>query len=460
MESSKAPNVEGVEKSGHRTVYSICGMCAVRCPIQVEVENGRVVWLQGNPHDKAMETSLCAKGSAGLALEYDDERPHQPLIRTGPRGSGQWREASWDEALDYVAAKLQEVIAEYGGRGVVLSDRGGAFNDLTKSFIKAIGSPNYFDHDCTCGRNAHHAAKSLFGLGSTGWVYDIKNTAHIVLFGRNLLESLQVKEAKEFMEALNRGAKCTYIDIRATVTASKATRFWMVRPNTEYALNLAFIHQIIAENLYDTDFVSRWTVGLEALKNGVQGKTPEWAESQTGVPADEIRAFVREIAADAPKVIFHPGWMTARHGQSFYTSRTSYILNVLLGAIETPGGLIISKEAQDAGKKGLKKLVDLSPKVEEKRVDGAGWKYKHFDPGSGLLHRLFPALETGEPYPVGAYIAYRHDPLSALPDPQAQIRAYEKLKLLVSIDVNYSETSWVADVILPEATYLERANIL
>ena len=81
-------------------------------------------------------------------------------------------------------------------------------------------------------------------------------------------------------------------------------------------------------------------------------------------------------------------------------------------------------------------------------------------PGSGLLHLLFPALETGDPYPVGAYITYRHDPLSALPDPEAQIRAYEKLKLLVSIDVNYSETGWYADVILPEATYLERANIL
>ncbi len=460
MESTKAPNVAGVDQPGRRTIYSMCGMCAVRCPIQVEVENGRVVWLQGNPHDKAMETSLCAKGSAGVALEYDNERPRQPLIRTGPRGSGEWREANWDEALDFIAGKLKEVIAEYGGRGVVLSDRGGAFNDLTKAFLRALGSPNYFDHDCTCGRNAHHAAKSLFGLGRTGWVYDIKNTRHIVLFGRNLLESLQVKEAKEFMEALNRGAKCTYIDIRATVTASKATRFWMIKPNTEYALNLAFIHQILNENLYDADFVSRWAVGLEALKKAVQGKTPEWAEVQTGVPAEEIRAFVREIAADAPGVIFHPGWMTARHGQSFYTSRSSYILNVLLGAIETPGGLVIAKEAKDAGHSGLKKLADLSPKVDEKRVDGAGWKYKHFDTGSGILHRLFPALETGDPYPVGAYIAYRHDPLSALPDPEAQIRAFEKLKLLVSIDVNYSETAWYADVILPEATYLERANIL
>lgn len=460
MKSTQAPNCQGVEKSGKRTVYSMCGMCAVRCPIQVEVEDGRVVWIQGNPHDKAMETSLCAKGSAGLAMEYDDERPQRPLIRTGPRGSGQWREADWDEALDFVAERLQEVIKEYGGQGVALSDRGGPFTDLTKSFLKAIGSPNYFDHDCTCGRNAHHAAKSVLGYGRTDLVYDIKNTKHIVLFGRNLLESLQVKEAKEFMDALERGAKCTYIDIRATVTAGKASRFWQIRPNTEYALNLAFIQQILEENLFDAAFVSRWAVGLESLKEWVKGKTPEWAEIQTGVPAQEIRAFVREIAADAPQVIFHAGWMVARHGQSFYTSRSSYILNVLLGAIETPGGLIISKGAKDAGRKGLRKLVDRIPKVEARRVDGAGWHLKHIDPGAGLLHLLFPALETADPYPVGAYIAYRHDPLSALPDPEAQIRAYEKLKLLVSIDVNYSETSWYADVILPEATYLERANIL
>jgi thiosulfate reductase/polysulfide reductase chain A len=438
----------------------MCGMCAVRCPIQVDVEDGRIVWIQGNPHDKGMGTSLCAKGSAGLALEYDNERPHRPLIRTGPRGSGQWREADWEEALDYVAGKLREVINEYGGRGVVLSDRGGPFTDLTKSFVKALGSPNYFDHDCSCARNTHHAAKSVFGYGRTDMVYDIKNTKHLVLYGRNMLESLQVKEAKEFIEALGKGTKCTYIDVRATVTAAKATRFWQVRPNTEYALNLAMIHQVLKENLYDAAFLARWAIGLEALQEQVREKTPEWAETQTGIPAEEIRTFVREIAADAPRVIFHGGWMTARHGQSFYTSRTAYILNALFGAFETPGGLIIAKGAKDAGQKGIKKLVDRIPNVTEKRIDGVGWKYKHFDSGSGLLHLLFPALESGDPYPAGAYIAYRHDPLSALPDPEAQIKAFEKLKLLVSIDVNYSETGWYADVILPEATYLERANIL
>lgn len=460
MKANKAPNVAGVGKPGRRTVYSMCGMCAVRCPIQVEVEDGRVVWVQGNPNDKDMGTSICAKGGAGLALQSDDERPQYPLIRTGPRGGGQWRRASWEEALDYTADKIKEVIAEMGPRGLVLSDRGGPFADLTKSFVKAVGSPNYFNHDCSCGRNTHHATKSLFGLSRTGLVYDIRNTKHIVLYGRNMVESLQVKEAKEFIAAMSAGAKCTYIDPRATLTASKATRFWQIRPNSEYALNLALIHLVLRDNLYDSDFVSRWVDGLDYLRNAVRDKTPQWQEQYTGIPAEELKNFIQEIAADAPRVMFHAGWMTARHRQSFYTSRSSHILNALFGNIEIPGGLIISKKAEDAGAKKLNKLADRIPDVDEKRVDGCGWKYPHWDTGPGILHKLFPALETGDPYQVGAYICYRHDPLSSLPDTDAMKKGLDKLKLLVSIDVNYSETGWYSDVILPETTYLERANLL
>jgi thiosulfate reductase/polysulfide reductase chain A len=435
-------------------------MCAVRCPIEVTVEDGKIVWLQGNHHDKAIGTSLCAKGSAGLGLEFDDERPQTPLIRTGPRGGGKWRRASWDEALDYIAEKLQETTEAFGGRGIMLSDRGGIFADLTKTFVHALGSPNYFNHDAGCAGNIHNASMSVFGFGHSGLGFDLKNAKHLVLYGRNIVESLMVKESKAFMAAMANGMKCTYIDPRASITACKATRYWQVRPNSDYALNLAIIHEVLKQEAYDKEFVDHYLSGMDYLHEMVKDTTPEWQESHTGIPAAEIRSFVSEIAKDAPQVIFHPGWMTARHKQSFYVSRTAMILNALMGNIEIPGGCVLAKSPEHYGRKSLNSLTSRAPKPEDQRVDGAGLSRIQWDPKIGMLHQAFAAMETSQPYGIGAYFAYRHDPLTGLPDPEATKHALDKLKLLVSIDVRYSETGWFSDVILPESTYLERANIL
>lgn len=455
-----APNVSGVGTPGHRTVFSLCGMCAVRCPIELTVEDGKITWIQGNHHDKAIGASLCAKGSAGLGLEFDDERPQTPMIRTGPRGSGQWKRASWDEALDYIAEKLNETIGKFGGKGVILSDRGGMFNDLTQTFVHALGSPNYFNHDAGCAGNVNNASLSVFGIGVTGLLFDLKNTKHIVLYGRNIVESLMVKESKAFMAALANGMKCTYIDPRASITATKATSYWQVRPNSDYALNLAIIHEVLKQEAYDKDFVARFVSGMDSLREAVSDTTPEWQESHTGIPAQKIRDFVKEIAADMPHVIFHPGWMTSRHKQSFYVSRTAMILNALMGNIEIPGGCILGKSPEYYGRKSLNALTARAPKPEDPRVDGAGTTRPQWESKIGMLHQAFAAMETEKPYGIGAYFAYRHDPLTGMPDPEATKHALDKLNLLVSIDVRYSETGWFSDVILPESTYLERANIL
>ncbi len=455
-----APNVSGVGTPGRRTVFSMCGMCAVRCPIEVTVENGKIVWIQGNHHDAAIGTSLCAKGSAGLAFEFDDERPQTPLIRKGPRGSGQWRRASWDEALDYIADKLHETTETFGGRGIMLSDRGGLFTDLTRTFMHALGSPNYFNHDAGCAANVHNAELSVFGIGPSGISFDLKNTKHLVLYGRNIIESLMVKESKAFMSALSNGMRCTYIDPRASITACKATRYWQVRPNSDYALNLAIIHEVLKQQAYDKEFVALHVSGMDYLHEMVKDATPEWQEIHTGIPAGEIRTFVSEIAKDSPQVIFHPGWMTSRHKQSFYVSRTALILNALMGNVEIPGGIILGKSPEYYGRKSLNLLGSRVPKPGDPRVDGAGTTRPQWDPKIGMLHQAFAAMETAQPYGIGAYFAYRHDPLTGLPDPEATKSALAKLKLLVSIDVRYSETGWFSDVILPESTYLERANIL
>ncbi|MFH1243270.1 MAG: molybdopterin-dependent oxidoreductase [Pseudomonadota bacterium] len=442
------------------SVFSICGMCTVRCPIRVDVQDGIVKWIEGNPNDPGMAGRLCAKGSAGIAMEYDYERPQYPMIRKGKRGEGEWQRATWDEALDSIAEKLKVIIEKYGGKAVALSDRGGPFRDIHRSFLRAIGSPNYFNHDCTCARNVQHAAISLFGSGRKTFNYDYKQCKHLILYGRNVFESLRVKAANTIMELLDRGGKITYIDVRASGTAMKATRFWMVRPGTDYALNLAIIHTVIRDNLYDAEFVAKWVHGFKELESFVIDYSPEWASQETGVPAQEIVEFAHEVGEDKPSVIFHPGWMTARYLDSFYSSRTAYILNVLMGSIEAPGGLFFQKGPGDVGAKDLNALLDTIPKPKDKRVDGCGWKLKHFESGPGLLHLLYPAILSGDPYPVKAYIVFRHDPLLSLPDPKGQKKALDQLDLIVAIDSNYSETGWYADVLLPSATYLEKSSVL
>ena len=442
------------------SVFSICGMCSVRCPIRLETEGGLVKWIEGNPHDPGMAGRLCAKGSAGMAMEYDYERPQYPMIREGRRGEGKWKRATWDEALDYVTEKLKIIIKKHGGKAVALSDRGGPFRDIHRSFLRAIGSPNYFNHDCTCAQNVQHAAISLFGLGRKAFNYDYKQCKHLILYGRNVFESLRVKAANTILELLDRGGKLTYIDIRASGTAMKATRFWMVRPGTDYALNLGMIHTILRDRLYDAEFANKWILGLEALESFLSPYTPEWAARETGIPAKELIEFAHEVADEKPAVIFHPGWMTARYLDSFYSSRTAYILNVLMGSLEAPGGLFFTKGPEDVGVRGLNTLLDSIPAPKEKRADGCGWKYKHFETGPGLLHLLFPAIQSEDPYPIKAYIVFRHDPLLALPDPETQKKVLDRLNLLVAIDSNYSETGWYADVLLPSATYLEKSSPL
>ena len=440
-----------------KSVFSMCGMCAVRCPIRIEVQNGSVTWIEGNPYVPGIEGALCSKGSAGIAFEYDSERPQYPMIRTGERGSGQWRKATWDEALGYIADKLKIVKNKYGAKAIALADRSGPFTDLTKSFIKALGSPNYSDHDDSCAKNVNMACQSLFGYGRGELGYDFSNTKYIVLFGRNIFESIQVKEVNTVLDGMEKGAKLVYVDIRATVTASKADKFLTIRPGTDYAMLLALVHVVLKERLYDKEYVNRYVLGLTELEAFVAPYTPEWAEKETGIAAHDIYAIAREAAVAKPNVIFHGGWMLSRYIDSFYASRMLYILNSLLGSVESKGGLIIAKGPKDAGVKGLNSLGANIPDVADKIVDA---EMKEKSIGTGHLVNLYKAIKTGEPYPVKAFIAYRFDPIAAFPDPDEQRRVLDDLDLLVAIDVNYSDTAWYADVILPESTYLERSNII
>ena len=292
--------------------------------------------------------------------------------------------------------------------------------------------------------------------------YDFKNAKHVIVQQRNIFEAINVAEVNNLLTGMDNGCKLSVIDIRANVTATKADNFFLIRPGTDYGFNLAVINVIINEELYDKKFVADWMEDFDALKDFVQEYTPEWAEKETDVSADSIRDLARQLGEAAPSVIWHPGWMTARYSDSFYMSRTIYIINSLLGAIGAKGGLPFMNKPGDVGAKGLKSFMDLYPKPEAKRADGIGWQEgrKHFDAGPGLVNLAFEAIVKGKPYPVKAYIAQRHDPLMAFPDSADVKSMWDTIELLVAVTFSWSDTAWYSDVILPISPYLERDDTI
>jgi len=445
-----------------KNVFGICGMCTVRCPMMSVVDDGKLVTIHGNPHAGGIKGSLCARGAAGMALVNDDERPQFPMIRAGERGEGKWRRATWDEALTYVAEKLSKIKAEHGAKSILLSDRGGPFREIYRAFLRGLGTPNYCNHDSACARNVQHSALSVFGFGRKAVGYDLKNAKHVVLQTRNIFEAINVKEVNDLLDAKAGGCKITCIDVRASVTAAKADNFFLIRPGTDYAFNLAVIHELVTKGLYNKEFVEKWFNDLETLATFIAPYTPAWAEAETGVPAASIEKLAVQLSEAAPSVIWHPGWMTARYSDSFYMSRTAYIINALLGAIGAKGGLPLANGPGDVGKKGLKDLMAIYPKPEEKRVDGVGWMEErtHFEAGPGLVNLAYEAIVTGKPYPIKAYIAHRHDPLMAFPDTKDVKAMWDNLDLLVAVTFSWSDTAWHADVVLPLSPYLERESTL
>jgi len=448
-----------------KTIYTLCFMCSVRCPIAVVVEDDEVVSIEGNPHVPAMKGGVCPKGAAAMGWINDPQRVRAPMIRTGPRGSGQWKTVSWDAALDYTAERCKDIFAKYGSKTAVYCERVNLVTDLSKTFMKAIGSPNYFSHDTVCKGSINTACRSLIGYTDAQINADWGNARHVVLYGRNLFESMEVKSVNALLDAMEKGAKLTYIDPRVSITAAKSNRYLMIRPGTDLALNYALMHVIIREHhFYDVKYVDRWVEGFDALSAFVNPYTPEWAEAETGIPAVEIVQLAKELNEAKPAVIFHYGYRGSGHPNEIYLRRSIMMLNALMGSIESKGGVFIKKGPKDAGLSGgIRKFSDQSfPKMPDaRRFDGCGQeKFPIVDPAHGVGAMFAPAVLKEDPYPLKVLFAFRYDPLYSLYDYQQTLRAFEKLDLIVSCDINFGGTTSRADVILPESFFLERSDPL
>jgi len=447
-----------------KVIHTLCFMCTVRCPIEVVVENDKVVSIRGNSYVSAMKGGVCPKGAAAVGTLDDTQRVQSPMIRTGDRGSGQWKKVTWDEALDYTAEKCKDIFAKYGSKTSVYCERANLISDISKSFQKAIGSPNHFTHDTICKGAINTACRSIIGYTDGQINADWGNTKHAVLYGRNVFETTEIKGMNGLIGAMDKGAKLTYIDPRVTITAAKSTDYKMIRPGGDLAFNYALMHVIIKEKLYDTEYVDRWVKGFKELSTFIDPYTPEWAEAETDIPAGDIIKLAREVSKARPSVFFHYGYRGSSHPTETYFRRSIMILNALMGSIEAKGGLFIKKGPKDAGlEAGLRKFSDQKfPEMEDtRRFDGCGQdKFPIADTAHGVGTMLPYAILNEDPYPIKVLFAFRFDPLYSNPDYQQSLKAFHKLDLIVASDINFGGTTALADVILPESFFLERSDPL
>jgi thiosulfate reductase/polysulfide reductase chain A len=283
---------------------------------------------------------------------------------------------------------------------------------------------------------------------------------YILLTGRNLMEAISTSETFQLTEAIARGARLVVLDPRFTKTAAKATEWIPIKPGTDLAFLLAMINVITSEELGNCTFIKQYIVGCDELPGAMASYTPEWAESITGIPADTIRRIAREFAAHGHRSMAHPGWRTSNFINSFQTERAIAALNAIVGNIFEPEeGCLIAETAAESAGLG-KPPQPPYPRVGALRLDGVPWKYPLVPLKLGIFQNLRDAVLSGEPYQPRGWFISRQNPILSLPDRRRTIEAFQKLDFIVDVDIIMNDTAWFADVVLPEASYLERYDPL
>lgn len=444
-----------MESALERVVKTICQMCYFYCGLDVTVRDGQIIKIEGMNEHPGSKGRLCPRGLACQQLVNDPNRLRTPLKRVGERGSGKWEPISWTDAIGSIAEKMLAIKNEYGPHycGYYRGQAPGwvtNFNYVWR-LMNSWGSPNLFTHShlCFVPRALAHAA--TFGRFPEP---DYENTKCILLIGYNPVNTSPVNYASRILWAKQRGAKLIVCDPRFTNTASKADLFLQERPGTTGALILAMIQAIIAEELYDVEFVEKWTVGFDRLRKFIEEYTPERCEEITWVPAEKIRQAARMIAQTKPAVVVDGNGLD-QHTNTVQTVRATSILRALIGSLDVPGGSVMVPALPfvDVQRRGSQPKDFYAKAVGRYPLYAAG--------GFGLNGvDLTDSLISGKPFTIRSLIVQGGDPVAVLSDSSTVTEALERLDFLVVHDLYPNATSQIADLILPAASFLERDLVL
>jgi thiosulfate reductase/polysulfide reductase chain A len=455
-DKSSLSDTEGVE-AGEKRFPTYCEICFWKCAGWTHVKDGEPYKVIGHDDDPLCNGRLCPRGTGGIGSYIDEDRLQYPLIRVkGEDGKQTFRRASWDEAFDFIAKKLNDIKKKHGADTVALFSHGSG-GSYWKTFLKAYGSknagaPSY----AQCKGPREEAFYLTYGAGiSSPERIDTQNAKCMVLLGSHIGENMHNAQLQEFTEMHMNGGTVITVDPRFSIAAGKS-KYWLpIKPATDLALLLAWIHVIIYEGLYDKNYVKNFTLGFDQLKDHVKTMTPEWAASITNLDPEQIRKTAREMADAAPAVIVHPGRHVTWYGDDTQRLRAVAILNGILGAWGRRGGFYLPQKA-----KVPKFPIPKFPKIKRNWRTAFPDKFPFAveDVSNAIVDASIP--EEGRDYTVKGWIVNGTNLIHTLPDKAHTLKAIQELELMVVVDTMPADITGYADVVLPECTYLERYDDL
>lgn len=429
-------------------VLTKCGCCAMGCALRVGVKNGRLSSVEGVPEDPVSGGHPCARGYAWTDVAYATEgRVTSPMKRND---DGSYSEISWDQAFQEIAQKLHEVVDAHGAKSVAYCAGCGATQGFYgQRFINAIGSSNTYGVTGAC-KVSHDTAWILTAGGEPST--DLANADYVIFIGRSPADGINTGQLN-LLSKKHAAGETHYIvvDPRLNSTSPLVDEWLPIKPGTDLAFLLALSNVVVEEGLYDKDFVKKHTTGFDEYAKALKKYTPEWAEGVTEIPAKTITRIAREIATAKHGVIEHGfrGGLGVAYANNIQTTRVLALFDALLGTYNKKGGLITAPGGVALGTLDPKRFE--TPQVEDNPY---GHDKYPIPPAHEYLTNVIPVgADKGD---LHAAFYYGTNPVLSHGNPERVSAELQKLDLLVTIDLRWSETAAISDYVLPDTTYLEQ----
>ncbi|HLX80903.1 MAG TPA: molybdopterin oxidoreductase family protein [Burkholderiales bacterium] len=419
--------------------------CPDTCAMLITVKDGVAIKVQGDPQHPFTDGSLCTKVAHYAERTYSPDRLLHPLKRVGPKGKGEFKRITWDEALDEIAARLKALAAEDPESILPLSYAGTMgmlqYSSMDRRFFHRLGASQLERTLCSSAGKA--GIKATLG-GSYGMDPENYPDARLILiWGSNPIAS-NLHFWTRAQEAKRRGAKIVAIDPYRSLTAEKCSQHVALLPGTDGALALGMMYVLIAENLIDEDYVAKYTLGYDELKKRIRQYPPDWAAQTCGLALEEVVQLARDYGNAKPAAI-RLNYGMQRHAGGGMAARTIACLPALTGAWRDPAGGILLTTADNYQFDHAKlERPDLMPAKRPRIVN-------HSKVGEAL---------TATERPVRAIVVYNNNPVAVCPDSNQVLKGFAREDLFcVVMDSFLTDTADYADIVLPATTQLEHTDI-